>query len=156
MVGEFEKLAFEAALRGLDRQERLVEELRARTGILFAASSLAASFLGQQAFRGSSPRGLVIVALLAFVVSITASVFVLLPRKSLIFAETGGGLYEGLYAIRSDMTEVYRRLAYALDRFWNLNDSKIGWLTLAYTVAAGALVVEVFSLVALLSGSIFR
>lgn len=155
VVGEFEKLAYEAALRGLDRQERLVEELRARTGILFAASSLAASVLGQQAFRGPSHPGLVIVALLAFVVSMTSSVFVLLPKKDLIFAEAGGRLYESLYAIRSDMAEVYRRLAYALDRFWELNDEKIGGLTLAYTVAASALVVETLSLVALLSGSIF-
>jgi hypothetical protein len=49
MAGEFEKLAYEAALRGLDKQEGLIEELRTRTGVLLAASSLAASFLGQQA-----------------------------------------------------------------------------------------------------------
>jgi hypothetical protein len=48
MAGEFEKLAYEAALRGLDKQEGLLEELRTRTGVLLAASSLAASFLGQR------------------------------------------------------------------------------------------------------------
>lgn len=36
MAGEFEKLAYEAALRGLDKQERLLEELRTRTGMLLA------------------------------------------------------------------------------------------------------------------------
>jgi hypothetical protein len=51
MAGEFEKLAYEAALRGLDKQEGLLEALRTRTGVLLAASSLAASFLGQQAFQ---------------------------------------------------------------------------------------------------------
>jgi hypothetical protein len=35
----------------------------------------------------------------------------------MIFAEAGAGLYEGLYAVRDDMPEVYRRLAYDLDRF---------------------------------------
>jgi hypothetical protein len=49
MAGEFEKLAYEAALRGLDKQENLLEELRTRTGVLLAASSLAASFLGPYA-----------------------------------------------------------------------------------------------------------
>jgi hypothetical protein len=44
MAGEFEKLAYEAALRGLDKQEGLLEQLRTRTGVLLAASSLAASF----------------------------------------------------------------------------------------------------------------
>lgn len=43
MAGEFEQLAYEAALRSLDKQERLLEELRARTGVLLAASSIAAS-----------------------------------------------------------------------------------------------------------------
>lgn len=118
--------------------------------MLLAASSLAASFLGQQAFQHPSPRGLAIAALAAFVVSIAASVFILLPKKNLIFAEAGAGLYEGLYAFRDDMPEVYRRLAYDLDLFWDSNDTKIKWLTRAYTVAATALVVEVLSLAALL------
>ena len=155
MAGEFEKLAYEAALRGLDKQEGLLEELRTRTGVLLAASSLAASFLGQQAFQNPSPRGLAITALAAFVASIAACVFVLLPKKNLIFAEAGAGLYEGLYAVRGDMPEVYRRLAYDLDRFWESNDEKIRWLTRAYTVAASALVVEILSLDALLGDNIF-
>lgn len=154
MSNEFEKLAYEVAVRGLDKQEGLLEELRARTGVLLAASSLAASFLGQQAFREPGPRGLAIAALAAFVVSIGASVFILLPKKNLIFAEAGTGLYEGLYAVRDDMAEVYRRLAYDLDRFWESNDEKISWLTRSYTVAAAALVTEILSLAALLGDNI--
>jgi hypothetical protein len=155
MAGEFEKLAYEAALRGLDKQEGLLEELRTRTGVLLAASSLAASFLGQRAFQDTSPRGLVFAALIAFVISIAASVFILLPKKNLIFAEAGAGLYEGLYAVRNNMPEVYRRLAYDLDLFWDSNDMKIAWLTRTYTVAASALVIEVLSLAALTGDSIF-
>src|SRR5215813_2597667 len=97
MAGEFEKLAYEAALRGLDKQEGLLEELRTRTGVLLAASSLAASFLGQQAFKEPHPRGLVIFALAAFVLSIATSVFILVPKRDLIFSQRGVGLYEGLY-----------------------------------------------------------
>jgi hypothetical protein len=155
MAGEFEKLAYEAALRGLDKQEGLLEELRTRTGVLLATSSLAASFLGQRAFQDTSPRGLVFAALIAFVISIAASVFILLPKKNLIFAEAGAGLYEGLYAFRDNMPEVYRRLAYDLDLFWDSNDMKIAWLTRAYTVAASALVIEILSLAALMGGNIF-
>lgn len=154
MAGEFEKLAYEAALRGLDKQESLLGELRARTGVLLAASSLAASFLGQQAFRDPSPKGLAITALVAFGASVGASVFILLPRTTLIFAEAGAGLYEGLYALRDDMAEVYRRLAYELDRFWESNNGQIQWLSRAYSVAAGALVLETLSLAALLGDSI--
>ena len=45
MAAEFERLAYETALRGLDKQEELLRELRSRTGVLLAAASLAASFL---------------------------------------------------------------------------------------------------------------
>jgi hypothetical protein len=37
------QLSYDAALRALDLQERAVEQLRARTGILLAASSLTTS-----------------------------------------------------------------------------------------------------------------
>jgi hypothetical protein len=82
MAGEFEKLAYEAALRGLDKQENLLEELRTRTGVLLAASSLAASFLGQQAFQNPSPRGLAITALVAFVATIYRRSTDVLPTTS--------------------------------------------------------------------------
>jgi hypothetical protein len=47
MVGTLAELAYDASLRRLDKQEQLLEELRARTGLLLAAASLAASFLGR-------------------------------------------------------------------------------------------------------------
>lgn len=154
MAGEFEKLAYEAALRGLDKQEGLLEELRTRTGVLLAASSLAASFLGQQAFQDPSPRGLAITALIAFVVSIGASVYILMPKENLFFSEAGAGLYEGLYEVRSDIAEVYRRLAYELDRFWDSNDETIVKLSRTYRLAASALVIEILSLAVLLGDNI--
>jgi tetrahydromethanopterin S-methyltransferase subunit B len=151
---EFEKLAYEAALRSLDKQETYVEELRARTGVLLAASSLAASFLGQQAFQSPGPRGLVIAALLAFVVSIGMDVFILLPKQGLVFAQTGPGLYEDGFLIRDDMPEVYRRLTYQLHEFWKANDAKIERLIRAFAVAAAVLVVEILALAALLGGNL--
>jgi len=155
MTGEFERLAFETALRALDKQETLLEELRARTGVLLAASSLVAAFLGQQGFQDPDPGALAVVALAAFVALVLASVYILYPKKALIFAESGSGLYEGLYALREDLPEVYRRLAYDLQRFWDSNDHTIVRLTRAYAFAAIALVIEILSLAALLSGNIF-
>ncbi len=132
-----------------------MEELRARTGVLLGASSLAAAFLGQAAFGDPKPAALVVLALVAFVLSILTSVYILIPKKNLVFAEVGSGLYEGLYAVREDMAEVYRRLAYQLDRFWESNDLTIVRLSRAYGIAALALVVEILSLAAILSGNIF-
>ena len=120
-----------------------------------AASGLAASFLGAEAFKDPAP-GLAAVALLAFVASVGASVFILVPRRDrFTFSISGPGLYEGLYEIRDDLSEVYRHLAYDLLGFWEANDGRLKPLFRAYRVGAGALVVEILALIGLVSGTIF-
>lgn len=154
MEGDFEKLVYEEALRGLDSQEELVRELRSRTNTLLAVSSLAASFLGQQAFKSSGSGFLVLAASLAFVVSVAATVFVLLPKRELIFAGNGARTYELLYEERDDMPAVYRRLAYEHDSLWNDNIPVVTALLRAYTLAAVASVLELLSLAALTWGNV--
>jgi hypothetical protein len=149
------KLAYEANLRALDKQEALLEEVRSRTGLLLGASSLATSFLGQRAFQGSPSLAFSVIAVAAFVLSIASGVFILLPKDNLVFSLVGTAIYERLYEFREDPSELYRRLAYDMDRFWNSNDEKLQRLFTAYRAAAAALVVEILSLIALLSDSIF-
>ena len=50
-AADLAELAFDQSQKRLDKQERVVEELRARTAVLLAASSLAASFPWQSGFR---------------------------------------------------------------------------------------------------------
>lgn len=154
MAGEFERLTYEAAQRGLDKQERILEEMRARTGTLLAASSLATSFLGSQAFRDQGANSLAAVALAAFVVTIGASVFILLPKRGLAFSEAGSDLLGDLYPLRGDLPEVHRRLAYELYCLWMSNDSTIGQLTRAYVIASCALAIETLSLTALIGATL--
>jgi hypothetical protein len=154
MDNSLAQLSYDAALRSLDKQEQLLSELRARTGILLAASSLAASFLGRPALDEAQPL-LAAVALAAFAVSIGASVYVLIPKKHLIFALAGPAIFEGLFEFREEMAEVYRRLAYDLDRFWEENDAVMLKLFHAYRIAAGALAMEVLLLLASVSDTLF-
>jgi hypothetical protein len=95
-----------------------------------------------------------IIALLAFTISIAADVFILLPKRNLVFMQKGPVLYEELFVHREDMSEVYRRLTYALDRFWGASDAKIQRLRRAFTIAALALVIEILALAGLLGGNI--
>jgi hypothetical protein len=44
-MDELAHIAYESAIRALDKQERVLEELRARTAVLLAGSSLAVSLL---------------------------------------------------------------------------------------------------------------
>lgn len=150
MAGTLAELAYEASLRRLDKQEQLLEELRARTGLLLAAASLAASFLGRPALD-ADPAVVAGLALVAFALSIGASLFVLMPKKNLVFAVIGSRMYEELYEFREDLGEVHRRLAYDFDRFWVANDRVLQRLFSAFRIAAWALVVEVALLLASLT-----
>jgi hypothetical protein len=152
----YEQLAYDAAQRALDKQERLLEELRSRTGLLLAAASVAASFLGREAFADDPRRGFAFIAVLAFLMSVGASVYILLPKRNkFVFAMVGAGLYEGLYSVRDDLPEVYRRLAYDLDRFWDDNDAELQKLFTAFRIAAAALSAEILVLIALVSDNLF-
>jgi hypothetical protein len=146
-------IAFDAATRALDKQERVLEELRSRTGVLLAASSLAAAFLGRPALDDTRDV-LAVIALLAFATSIAASVYVLLPKSTFYFALSGRYVFENLYAYRDDTAEIYRRLVYDMQRFWDSNDNMMRRLLLAFRVAAAALAVEVVSLLGAISGTI--
>lgn len=150
---DLETVAFEAATRALDKQERVLEELRSRTGLLLGASSLTVAFLGRPALDGSRDL-LTAIALAAFATSMGASVYVLLPKSTFFFALSGRSVFENLYRFRDDMKEVHRRLAYDMQRFWESNDLVLGRLLAAFRIAAASLVVEVVALLAAVSGTL--
>jgi hypothetical protein len=53
-VAGIAETAYELSLKGLEQQERVLDELRNRTGTLLAASSLVAAFLGARALDQGS------------------------------------------------------------------------------------------------------
>ena len=154
MPTDLEKLAYESALRALDKQERLVEELRARTGIVLAASSIAVSFVGGRALAGPGAIGLALLAIACFVVSVGAAIFLLLPKSRLVFAAPAAGVITGLFAFSDDPAELYRRAADNLDRAWEGNDAIVHRLSVAFGIALCAIGVEVVALAALLGGTL--
>lgn len=155
MGNSLAEIAYEASLRSLDKQEELLDELRARTGLLLAASSLAASFLGRPALERAEPV-IVALALLAFAGSTAASIYILLPKtKRFIFSLQGSAVYEKLFEFGDDLPELHRRLAYDLDRFWDENDQTMAKLFRAFRFAALGLAIEVLLLLASVSGTIF-
>lgn len=154
MANELARIAYESSLRSLDKQEELLSEIRARTAILVAGSSLAASFLGEPALTEGS-TSLALAAIVAFVASLGASLYVLLPKSSLVFSLVGAKVYEGLFEFVDDADEIYRRLAYDLDRFWEANDPVIRRLVRAFTVATISLALEIAFLLAALGVTLF-
>ncbi len=136
------RLAFEASLRALDQQQRVLEDIRSRTGVLLAAASLSASFLGARAFDGHASVALSLLALVSFVVTLLLGILILTPRARFVFSTAGSVLYRDLHDL-DDPSEQHRHTAYWLDAFWEANKSPIQRLTRQFEVAAGALVVQI-------------
>ena len=112
------------------------------------------SLLGGSAFDGPKSVALLVAALATFVVSLGASLFVLLPRDGFVFSVSGPEIYEELYELRNDVDELYRRLAYELQRFWDRNDRRLAPVRRAFRVAASALAAEVIALLVLASDTL--
>jgi hypothetical protein len=90
-VASLEELAFDLSVRALGQQERVLEELRARTGALLTAAALVTSFLGARSLDHEGHPVLSIVGLVLAIASIVLSVYVLAPKQSLEFAISGLG-----------------------------------------------------------------
>jgi hypothetical protein len=135
-------LACDASLRALDQQQRVLEEIRSRTGILLAAASLSASFLGARAFDQDGMRTLSFLALAALVVTLVVGTLVLAPREAFVFSLSGTVLYTDLADVDDD-AEQHRYVAYWLDEFWERNESPIQKLNRRFQIAAGSLVVQI-------------
>jgi hypothetical protein len=141
--GTLVELSYDAAVRALDLQERSVEQLRARTGTLLAASSLTASFLGAQTIQHADGLGtLGALALISLASSIGLCVYVLLPKNGFVFSLSAPKMYESLFDYRDDDEEVRRRLIYWLEDFWKDNQDKIDNLGRYYLGAAIALMLQ--------------
>ena len=108
---ELTQLGYELSLRALERQERTLDELRSRTGLLLAAASLSASFLGARAADAGS-GWLTAAALTMFVVSIMLAAYVLFPEQRFVFSLRGSALIEFEADDPGGLAETYRRLAY--------------------------------------------
>jgi hypothetical protein len=109
-----ERLAYELSSDAVTRQEKALDELRARTGTLLTASAIVASFLGSSAVMRHGHVLLTVLGFAAFAVSIAASAYVLMPKRGMIFT------FRGSVLLRVDdvpFAELHRRLAYWLDGY---------------------------------------
>jgi len=142
-MASLEQAAYEIAVRALGQQEQALTELRARTGTLLTASSLIASFLGAQAIARNGLSVWIVLALVAFGISVVLSIYVLLPKDGLIFALDAPETYAALYDVRDDHDEVDRRLAYWMQEFRETNHPTVARLTSAFEIAGVALLGEI-------------
>jgi hypothetical protein len=143
MTTELALLAYELSRRMLAQQEMRLDELRARTGTLLAASSVATSFLGPRAIDRNGVDTMALIALTAFAVSVIGSVSILILNPRLVFGVRGTRLFKEERAREEPIADVHRRLGYWLELFFDQNQATVDRLFLVYQLAAVAVLAEV-------------
>ena len=131
----------------------MLEELRSRTGILLAAASLSASFLGARALEENGLALLTVLALAALVTTLVVGTLVLVPREEFVFSLSGTVLYDDLADV-DDQAEQHRYTAYWLDEFWERNEPPVKRLNFRFQIAAGALVAQILFWTLAISGTL--
>jgi hypothetical protein len=138
-----EELAYDLGLRTLGQQERVLEELRARTGVLVTATAVVVSFLGGRALETSGGAWLTLTGAVASLGSIVLGIYVLLPKPGFNFALHGAAVYEHFRAEGASLGDVHRTLAYWMKAAWDDNQTSIDRLIGFFRVACGLLVIAI-------------
>ncbi len=121
MATGLEQLAYDLSMRALNQQENLLTEVRARTGLLLAATAVATSLLGGRALDDGERTVLDLLAIALALVSLVLSVYVLAPKRDLTFALDGPAAYEYFTAGQATLVEAHRDLAYWNREAWEEN-----------------------------------
>jgi hypothetical protein len=140
-----EELAYSESVRAIEMQSRSLDELRSRTGVLLAAASVAASFLGAEALKASSFNALTALALISFAGVLAACIATLWPRTDWKFAIGARVLIEDWTGDTpcGDSAAMLAFLAQKLEENWQENKGRIDAMLALFQVAACALGAEV-------------
>lgn len=143
MSDAVESIVYEEALRGITRQQDVIDGLRNRSGTLFAAASLVTAFLGGQALtRHPELDALVWLAIAAFVILFGLVLAILWPWK-FRFTLSPQILIED--HLDKSVPELEKYLAEIWDKNFNLNGVTLARLHLLFRIASIALTVEVMA-----------
>jgi hypothetical protein len=138
-----ESIIYQEALRGIDRQQVVIDGLRNRSGTLFAAASLVTAFLGGQALTGRPELdALAWLAIAAFVVLFGLVLVILWPWK-FRFTLSPPILIED--HLGKSVPELQKYLAEIWDKNYIFNSKTLARLHVVFRIACLALSVEVIA-----------
>ena len=154
MASSVAELAYQTAVAQLDRQQEELTQLRQRTGMLMAAGSLVASFLGAETLgrEGTSPY--TALAILTFFASTGCCVYLLIPKYGLGFAMSGSQLHQQFHQHGRRLEPVYVELAEYLQEAWNTNLQTLDRMNQYFAAASGLLIAEMVLWILALRGRI--
>lgn len=147
------ELAFDEAGRALDSQERAVNELRARAGVLIAAAAITTSFFGSRAVSGElTTAGWCAISAFALV-GMTVLV-VLWPRSDWEFSANATDVIATYIEAEPPVTldRIHRDLALHRSARYDHNGAHLRTLVRAFQLGLAMLLIEVAAWLVALSG----
>lgn len=132
------------ARRAMEVQNASLNELRSRTGLLLAAASVSASFLGAAVETGASQLGFFGgLSLVAFVIAIGSCIRVLMPVPNWTFRTSPTILIEDWIDVDRGGASMSLYLAQCLEGHFEQNKAKLDALYVWFQIAAVSLAAEV-------------
>jgi len=142
VANSVEQLSFELSASALAEQERALSALRARSGTVLAAASIAGSFFGAKTSHGSLGE-LGILAMVSFALCVASAIWILLPH-AFVFAFRGKRLLaESDLRGASNVIDAYRIAGIWVEPHVEGNRRKIASLSDWLAVSCALLVAEV-------------
>jgi hypothetical protein len=144
-AGSVAALAYAEALRGLDQQAAVVDNLRSRAATLLSATSIATSFLAGLTIRDTGIVDNSGWGALACFIAVTAScVWILWPRRDWRFHASAASLVRD-YVDGEGVTidRAHRDLALHMDHAYTLNAERLRWLFRFFQLGCVLLAAEI-------------
>jgi hypothetical protein len=137
------KLIYDESTRALDIQSKVLDELRARTGVLIAASSVGSAFLGAEALKHHhATYCLNLAAFAVFAVVMGICLFILWPR-GWQFAYDATDLDDAYVVKREDPTQACRSMAAGHTKHRRANGTKLKPRFIAFQLACVGLAADI-------------
>jgi hypothetical protein len=138
-------LAFEEGGRALDAQERAVNELRSRAGVLIAAAAITTSFFGSRAVTGGELTSAGWIAVAAFALAAATVLAVLWPWRDWEFSATPRDVIETYIEAAEPLSlvEIHRDMALHRSASWLSNAQLLGRLYWAFRAGLMLVAAEV-------------
>ena len=151
---EFYALAYQESVRGLTQQSGVLESARTRSGLLITAANVVTALLATPAIRDRPGLGIGgWAAILAFGLTMVASLYILWPRGRWSFAFDAKKLIEMIEGPKYDeLWLLHRRLAELNQDSIVAHGRRLGRMFVAFEVGAVSLAIEVVLWVVVLAG----
>jgi hypothetical protein len=146
-------LVYEEAVRALDDQRAVLDNMRTWSGIVLSAAAVTTSFFGGLALRDGTPGPLGWTAVAAFVLCGVAGLAIVFPHGRWEFRASPASLIADIELGAPPIGRIQRDLSLYMEKSWLHNEKRMQWtMVWPLRVATLALVAEVLAWVLDLSG----